>query len=278
MWTRVSYRQYRELMIIIGEKINATIPKIKEAILKQDGNTLAHLAVDQEDAGADYIDINVGTGEGSAHEEIRTIEWLVNLVKDTVKGLLCVDSADPKVLESGLKAGKERVGMVNSVKATDRNIAEVLPLVAEYGVSVIGLAMDESGIPNVSSERLKACEKILTAAEEYGISAERIYFDPLVMPVSTDTAQGMVTLESLRDIKNTFPNAKSVLAVSNVSFGLPKRHMINSALLHMAQFLSVDAVILNTLNTTLMGALRAGEAVLGRDRHCRKYTRSIRKS
>lgn len=263
-------------MLIIGEKINASIPAIREMIINHDGASLKGIAVEQEKAGADFIDINVGTGQGSAEDEINDIKWLVTLVKEAVNVPLCIDSADHGVLEAGLKAAGDRAGLVNSVKATDKNISEVFSLAAEFKVPVIALTMDEKGIPRDVSARLKACEKIAEGAVTFGIPLENIFFDPLVMPVSTDVSQGMITLETLREIKTRFPEAKTVLALSNVSFGLPKRLLINTAMLHMAMFLSVDALIINPVSSRLRAAIRAGDVVLGRDNYCRKYTRAVR--
>jgi 5-methyltetrahydrofolate corrinoid/iron sulfur protein methyltransferase len=264
-------------MIIIGEKINATIPSIREAVIAHDGEMLRDLAVRQKGSGADIIDVNVGTGDGSGEDERRDMEWLVGLLAaDDVDAMLCIDSADAVVLDAGLRSGGKKVAMINSVKATERNMEEVLPLAAEYGVPVVALAMDENGIPGDAAGRLKACEKILKGAGSFGLAAEKVYFDPLVLPISTDISQGRTTLETLEKIKTLFPGAGTVLALSNVSFGLPKRALINTALLHMAMLSGVDAAIVNPLDNAVMSAVRAGEAVLGRDRHCRRYLRATR--
>ena len=264
------------MMLIIGENINASIPRIKKMILEHDEEALGDLAEEQEKAGASLIDVNVGTGEGTAEDEAKDMKWLVGLLKDRVKGNLCIDSADHKVLKAGLEAAGDRAGLINSVKATEKNLFEVLPLVSEFGVPVVALAMDEGGIPGDVRGRLKACEKVLKGASQHGIAEESIFFDPLVMPVSSDASQGMVTLETLRGIKEKFPRAKTVLALSNVSFGLPRRSLVNRAMLNMAMFLSVDALIANPLDAGLMGAVKAGNVVLGKDRHCRAYTRAVR--
>ena len=264
-------------MIIIGEKINASIPAIRDAIAARNDDFLRRLATLQENAGASLIDVNVGTGDGGSAEEIGNIRWLADLVQGSVQCGLCVDSADPEVLRAGLEAVPGRAGMINSVKASEKNMEEIFPLAVQYGVPVIALAMDEKGIPKTAAGRLAACEKILKGADAAGVPAERIFFDPLVIPVSTDISQGMVTLETLRGIKDRFPDAKTVLALSNVSFGLPRRSLINIAMLQMAVFLSVDAVIVNPLDGAVMSALRAAEAVMGKDKHCRRYTRAIRK-
>lgn len=263
-------------MLIIGENINATIPRIREFIVDHDAAVLEELAVRQEEAGADIIDVNVATGAGSAEDEINDMKWLIERVREAVGVKLCVDSADTAVLKAGIEAGGEKIGLLNSVKATETNIAEVLPLAAGHRIPVIALAMDEEGIPADAKTRLKACEKVMQGAETHNIPAGNIYFDPLVMPVSTDIRQGAVTLETLQGIKEEFPQAKTVLAVSNVSFGLQKRTLINQALIHMAQFLSVDALLVNPLNEEFMLAIKAGETVMGRDRHCRKYSRAVR--
>jgi 5-methyltetrahydrofolate corrinoid/iron sulfur protein methyltransferase len=264
-------------MIIIGENINATIPRIKDLIVNHDETALTDLAMRQEKAGADIIDLNVATGTGTAEDEVRDMQWLVERVMDKVKCRICVDSADTAVLRAGIQTGGDRVGLVNSVKATDRNIAEVLPMVSGFGLPVIALAMDEGGIPADAATRLRACEKVIRGAEAHKVPVENIFFDPLVMPVSTDIRQGVTTLETLQGIKKEFPQANTVLAASNVSFGLQKRTLINQALIHMAQYFSVDALLVNPLNEEFMLSVKAGEMVMGRDRHCRKYSRAVRR-
>jgi cobalamin-dependent methionine synthase I len=263
-------------MIIIGEKINATIPSIRKAIAARDEAFFKRLASGQEKAGASLIDVNVGGGDGASADEVRNMEWLAGLVRDAVQCPLCIDSADPDVLRAGLRTASGKVGLINSVKATDKNMEEIFPLSVQYGVPVIALAMDERGIPNTAAGRLEACEKILNGAVAAGVPAERIYFDPLVMPISTDVSQGMVTLETLCGIRERFPAARTVLALSNVSFGLPRRSLINVAMLQMAMFLCVDAAIIDPLDSAVMLAMRAAETVMGRDRHCRRYTRTMR--
>jgi 5-methyltetrahydrofolate--homocysteine methyltransferase len=263
-------------MLIIGENINATIPRVKQMIIDRNADSLMELAQRQEAAGAGVIDVNVGTGEGTADDEISDMKWLVGLLIDSVGCKLCIDSADTSVLKAGIETGGERIGMVNSVKATEGNIAEVMPLAAGKGLPLIALCMDESGIPKDAETRLKACEKILKGAEAHGMPAENLYFDPLVMPVSTDVSQGATTLETLRGIRENFRKAKTVLALSNISFGLPWRTVVNQAMAHMAQYIGVDALLISPLDSALMTAVKAGEAVMGRDRYCRKYARAAR--
>lgn len=265
-------------MIIIGDKLNASIPCIKSAIKAHDEEFLKRVATAQEAAGAGFIDINVGTGEGDIRDEMRDMEWLVGLIMDTVNGKICVDSADPGVLDAGLKAGGDRVGFINSVKNTQESISEILPIVAEKkDVSIIALAMGEEGIPIDVFSRIHCCEEITEHVVLSGISPERLYFDPLVMPISTSSSQGLLTLETLKELKRSFPCSKTLLALSNVSYGLPRRSLINQTFLNIAMYLSVDAILVNPLEPGFMGVIRATEAVLGKDRHCRKYTQGFRK-
>jgi cobalamin-dependent methionine synthase I len=154
----------------------------------------------------------------------------------------------------------------------------VLPLARKYNKPLVGLAMDQDGIPKSVEKRVEACKKIARACNEYEIATADLFFDPLVLPVATDVSQGKVTLETVAAIKKEIPAAKTVMAVSNVSFGLPNRKIFNTAFLHMALMAGLDAAIMNVLDRDLVGAAKTAEAVLGRDRHCRKYSRFWRKN
>lgn len=263
-------------MLFIGEKINASIPKTREALLNKDEESIIDLSSRQAKAGANIIDVNVGTGEGTVEDEIETMQWVVQLIKDKVKCKLCIDSADPIVIRSGIEAGMDKVFMINSVKASQSNIDQVFPIVKEYEVAVIALAMDEKGIPGTMEERIKACQFIYDAALDYQIPVESLYFDSLSLPVFNDSNQGKNTLATLCELKNRFPNCKTVIGLSNISFNLPKRSLINTAMLHMAMYLNVDAIIGNPLDKRVMAAVKAANVVLGSDRFCKKYTRAYR--
>ena len=137
--------------------------------------------------------------------------------------------------------------------------------------------MDENGIPKTVKDRLSACEKIAEACHRFGLSLDKVFFDPLVLPVSTDIQQGQVTLGTLTEIKETFPEAQTVMGLSNISYGLPNRAGLNSAFLHMAIFAGLDAAIMDPLDHQMMAAVKTAEVLVGKDRHCRRYTRAFRK-
>ena len=264
-------------MIIIGEKINATLSSVKSIILNRETKSLVDLAKEQADAGANFIDINVGTGVGSLEDEIESIKWAVESIQKEVETPLCIDSADPKVIETGLKYLDKKPSMINSAKAEKSDLEAVVPLAAEHDSFLIALAMDESGIPKTVEGRLRCCETILSACESYGVSIQNVYIDPLVMPISTDINSGMVTLKTLTAIKKKFPGARTVTGLSNVSYGLPERRRLNIAYLHMCIFAGLDAAIVNPLDEALMAAVKTGEVLAGKDRHCRRYMRTFRK-
>ncbi|MEA1948701.1 MAG: dihydropteroate synthase [Thermodesulfobacteriota bacterium] len=264
-------------MIIIGEKINATLSSVKSIMLNRETENLIDLAKKQAESGANFIDVNVGTGVGSLEDEIESIQWAVESIQEQIKTPICIDSADPKVMETGLKILNNKPSMINSVKAEKYNLAAVVPLAAEHDSFLIALAMDESGIPKTVEGRLRCCETILSACEKYGVAIQNLYIDPLVMPISTDINSGMVTLKTLTAIKEEFPGARTVTGLSNVSYGLPERGRLNVAYLHMCIFAGLDAAIVDPLDESLMAAVKTGEVLVGKDRHCRRYMRSFRK-
>ncbi len=264
-------------MIIIGEKINATLNAVKTIILNRDTKSLLDLTQKQAAAGADYIDVNVGTGVGSREDEIQSIIWAVESIQGQITTPLCIDSADPKVIATGLEILNGKPSMINSAKAEKHNLETVVPLVAEHDSFLVALAMDEDGIANTVDGRLRSCEKILDACETYGVAIENVFIDPLVMPISTDINSGLVTLETISAIKKSFPGAKTVTGLSNVSYGLPRRSRLNIAFLHMCIFAGLDAAIVDPLDEELMAAVKTGEVLAGRDRHCRRYMRAFRK-
>ena len=264
-------------MIIIGEKINATLPGIKPIVQEQDRVKLVELARTQAAAGAGFIDVNVGTGVGSRDDEIVAMKWAVETIQKEVDTPLCIDSADAAVLEAGLSARNGKPSLINSTKAEERNLEQVVPLACQYKTPLVGLAMDKVGIPKTVEDRVRACKNIATACDKHGVPIETVYFDPLVIPVSTDIKQGLVTLMTLAEIKKRLPGAKTVMGLSNVSYGLPGRTGLNAAFLHMAVYAGLDAAIMDPLDESLMRAVKTADVLVGNDRHCRRYTKAFRR-
>jgi len=263
-------------MVIIGEKINATIPSVRSIMQERDREKLSALAESQSKAGADFIDVNVGTGSGSGKDEIAAMQWAVETIQQQLDIPLCIDSADTAVLEAGLEIQKGDKCMINSTKGEQKSMEKLIPLAVKHRAQLVALPMDEKGIPRTVEDRLKVCEKIAMACEQHGFSSNNLFFDPLVLPIATDNKQGRITLDTLTGIKKHFPMAKTVLGLSNVSYGLPQRKRLNAVFLSMAIYAGLDAVVVNPQDKELMNTLRVALALVGKDRHCRRYTRVFR--
>lgn len=261
-------------MLIVGEKINGTIEDVKDAIDRRDDGHIAALASSQAEAGADYIDVNVGTGSGDS--EWESMQWAVGVVRDTTDRSLALDSSDPEVLKSCLERYGDLEPLINSVNGEGSRLKKVLPLVALHRCPVVALAMDDSGIPDTPHGRLEVCRRILAEAESLDIPFEKVFIDPLVMPISADWRQGRLTLETLSLVKREFPGVKTILGLSNVSFGLPRRSPVNASMLAVAAYIGLDAVLMDPTDGMLRASVFAAEAVFGNDRYCKGFMKAFR--
>lgn len=264
-------------MFIVGENINATTKSVSEAIACRDKAFLEGLAKAQAAAGADYIDVNAGTGRTSPEQEIADMEWLIEVVQTATDRPLAIDSDNPRVIEAGLRRYCGPRPIINSVNAESEKLGALGNLVREYDAWLVALAMGADGIPRSVEERLAACDRIMEVLSASGVMPERILFDPLVLPISVDSSQGMVTLQTLEKIKSRYPQAGTILGLSNISYGLPRRRVINWGFLLMAAYAGLDAVIMDPLDAKTMSFVRVAEMLVGKDPYCRGYLKAYRK-
>jgi cobalamin-dependent methionine synthase I len=264
-------------MLVIGEKINASDNPVAEAIAKRDKDFLVNLAKAQTLAGADFVDINAGSGRGSLREAMEDIEWLVGIIQATIEQPLSIDSDSPEVIEAALKKYRGERLIINSITAEPARLETIGPLVAERQASVIALAMGTDGIPARVEERLTACERIMSYLTSLGVKTEQVLFDPLVLPIAVDTRQGLVTLRTIEQIKSRYPDAGVVMGLSNISYGLPKRKLVNRAFLLMATYAGLDAAIVDPLDNKAMSLIKVADMLVGKDSSCRAYLRAHRK-
>lgn len=260
-------------MLIIGEKLNGTLKKTAAAIASRDVAYVQDLARRQVEAGASYLDVNAGTGSG---QEAQDLVWLVETVQEAVDVPLCLDSANPIALKSGMECVKQ-TPMVNSISGEANRLDGILPLVVEANSPVIALLLDDGGIPNDLAGRLKIGHHILERTRKAGVPDEKVYIDPLAMAISTKTEGALVALESMRVLRKENPEVKFSIGLSNISFGLPARTLVNQAFLAQLLAAGLDAAIINPLEQGLTNMLFATEMILGRDRFCRNYTSAFRK-
>lgn len=259
-------------MQIIGEKINGTLQEVKTAIRERNASFIRDLARRQVEAGAALVDVNAGT---RPDEEPDALSWLAKTVQEAVEVPLCLDSANPHALAIALQEIKQ-TPMINSISGEPSRLDGILPLVSRHGCSVIALAMDENGIPKGVNERLTVVRRLMDRTRDAGLPDEKVYIDPLVMAISTNTEAGVIALETMRAVRAEFPEAHLCAGLSNISFGLPARHLVNRVFLTLALAAGLDAAILDPFDRELRGEMLAAELVLGRDRHCLNYTRSYR--
>jgi len=259
-------------MLIIGEKINGTRKPVNKAILDRDGDHIRKLAIAQVEAGADALDINAGT---SSDREPDDMVWLINTVQEVLDTPLCLDSPNPEALLAGLQVTKQ-LPMINSISGAERSLAGVLPIVAKHGCRVLAMALDANVIPSTCEGRMEILRRIFAATRQAGVPDANLYADPLVMSVGTDHHACQVTLATMRALRAEFPGAHLTAGVSNVSFGLPARTLLNRAFLTLAVEAGLDSAIVDPTDRGLMGTLYASNAVLGRDPHCAQYNRAYR--
>ena len=264
-------------MLVIGENINASNKSVAEAIVKRDEEFLVNLAKSQVVAGADFIDVNTGGAYASVREASAAISWLVGIIQTVVDKPLAIDSDDPEVIKAALEEYRGEKLMINSVTAEPARLESIAPLVAERKAWVVALAMGTDGIPDRVEERLAACEQIMEYLSGLGIKPEQVLFDPLVLPIAVDTHQGLVTLKTIEEVKSRYPEAKIVMGLSNISYGLPKRKLVNRAFLLMAAYAGLDAVIVDPLDSKAMSLIKVADMLMGKDASCRAYLKAHRK-
>jgi 5-methyltetrahydrofolate--homocysteine methyltransferase len=260
-------------MIIIGEKINGSIPSAAKAITTRDEAFIRNLALKQTEMGADYIDVAAGT---SPELERETLAWLINIVQDTVDTPLCIDSSDCNVILDMIYLAK-RPGLLNSVSEEHGKCEILLPKVADSEWKIVALTCDNNGISEDAQVKFDIAVTIVEKAKKYGIAPDRLFIDPLVTAISTNSQSLLSFNETLISIKNKYPEIHITSGLSNISFGMPYRKAINQQFLTLAMAAGMDSAIMDPTSDDMRAALYAVEALLGRDRNCRKYLAAFRK-
>ena len=260
-------------MLIIAERINATRRPIAEALKARDAARIRREARRQAEAGADFIDLNAGADPAREAEDLL---WTIEQVRQVTDLPLCLDSSNPEVLRAGLEALGEQQVMLNSVTGEAEKLAAVLPLAAQARARLVALTMDESGLPQTADQRLRVAEKIIEAATRQGVPVENLYVDPCIQPLSTSPEQAREALEAVRRIMDGFEGIHTTCGLSNISFGLPGRALVNRTYLACLIMAGLDSAILDPLAEGLMETVRAAEALAGRDEFCMNYIQFMR--
>ncbi len=258
--------------VIIGERINPTGRKVLAAEMKEGRmDRVRSDAVAQAAAGAHMLDVNAGI---PAADEPALLVAAIKAVSEVSDLPICIDSSVLEALEAGL-AAYEGKALVNSVTAEDERMDRILPLVKNHGAAVIAMANDETGISMVPEERVAIARRILDRAAEYGIPREDVIIDPIAMTVAADPTCGLVTLETMRLIRDQLGN-NMTCGASNVSFGLPDRATVNAAFLPLAMHAGLTCAITNPLVPEVRRAVLAGDLLLGHDEYAMRWISSYR--
>ena len=259
-------------MIIIGEKLNGSIPSMAKAIAEKDEAYIRDLAVKQSEAGVHFLDVCASVPE---EEEPGILKWLIGLVQDVCDTPVCIDSPSAKTCAEAIQYCK-KPGLINSVSGEVGKIDTIFPLIADTKWECIALLSDDKGIPRSVERRLEVFENIMASAAKYKIPDKRLHIDPLIeMLAASEDGIAKVTA-TIAEVKKRRPGIHVTGGASNISFNLPARKYINRAFIILAMNAGMDSAIIDPLNKDMMGLLYATEALLGLDEMCIEYIGAFR--
>jgi cobalamin-dependent methionine synthase I len=260
-------------MIIIGEKLNSTLKSVRPAMEARDAAAIQDIAGRQVRAGAAYLDLNAGMFR---QDEPECLAWLVNTVQEVSDTPFSIDSPSPAAIRAGLLANRNGKPIINSITDEKERYEAILPLALEFQTGLVALCMDDKGMPETAADRVVIARRLIHKLQGEGLALGDIYIDPMIRPVGTGPHYGVVAIETIRAIKAEYPDVHIACGLSNVSFGLPARKLINQALLVAAMAAGMDGAILDPLDRKLMSFMYAAEALLGVDDYCMNYLAKFR--
>lgn len=261
-------------MLIIGERINSTRFDIQDAIKARNASPIIKEAQLQIAGGAKVLDVNCAMTSG---DEVQDIDWVISVIQSEIRDVsICIDSPNYLAIERALGVYKAKGSLIiNSITGEESRMKRILPLAIKYNTKLVALTMTERGMPHTADERFHIARSIYESAKTSGYDIANLYFDPLIRPVSVEPHQPREFLKSIQMIKS-MPGAKTICGLSNVSFGLPGRSIINSVFLAMAIQAGLDAVILDPTDKNIISSLKASRTLLGLDEACADYIKAFR--
>lgn len=259
-------------MLIIGERINASRNYIAKAISSGNAAFIQNEAKAQDKAGAEYIDVNAGVFVG---EEKKYLQWLVKKIQEVTDIPLCIDSPDPEVIEAVLPLARGR-SMINSITLEPSRMERMLPLAKEHKTKIIALCQSEQSMAETVDEKVKLAGQLVDKIAAFGLSIDDLYIDPLVYPLSTNSNSATASLSAIERIMTEYPGVHTTCGLTNVSFGLPNRKLINRTFLVAAITRGLDSAIIDPTDRQLYSALKAALTVVGKDEFCMEYITAFR--
>ncbi len=260
-------------MIVIAERINATRKSIAKALKERNEDFIAGETTKQTEAGADFIDVNAGS---NPDEEIENLSWAVQVVQKNTDLPLCLDCASPEGFQTALKLVENDRVMLNSVNGEQERLDTILPIAADSKAELVGLLMDERGLPQCVEDRLEVADNIISQADSKGIPVDKLYLDPCIQPLSTTPDDISRVLESVSQINEKYPGVHFTAGLSNVGFGMPYRSILNRIFLAYLINAGLDSAILDPTERDMMATVFASEALSGKDDYCMNYIQADR--
>jgi len=260
------------MFCVVGERINTSRKNVQEAVINKDDTYIENDVTKQQAAGAAFIDVNAGARIGY---EKADMEWLLTVIQEVVTIPLCLDSPDPKVLEMAYGMVKDRP-MINSISLEKERYDAMVPFLKEKDCSVVALCMDDSGMPKSAQDVIDRAERLVKGLEGIGVRRELIYIDPLIQPISIDTTKGIMAMDAVRGIMSKFPGVHTICGLSNISYGLPQRRIINRTFLTLLMCAGLDTAIIDPIDDKIMGVLKTTEMLMGNDEYCSSYLKGVR--
>ena len=254
-------------MLIIGELINSTRKQVRKAVEERDAALIQKLAKSQAEAGAHWIDVNAGA---FPTDEVEKLQWLIRTVRAVTDAPLCIDSPRPAAVEAGLAlAGADP--FLNSISAEAERYAALIPFLKKYPANVVALSLDDNGMTDDMEKVWQVADGLIKRLQDDGVAPGRIFVDPLIRPVSTSGEYAMGALRIVEKISAMHPGVHKTCGLSNVSYGLPKRRLVNQAFAAMAISRGMDSAIIDPLDQRMMATIAAAEALAGTDAFCMGY-------
>jgi len=257
---------------VIGERINTSRKNVQKAVAERDADYIVNDVEKQLAAGADYIDVNAGARIG---HETEDMEWLLNTIQPVATKPLCLDSPDPAVLEMAFQM-VEKTPMVNSISLEKERFEAMMPFLQGKTCNIIALCMDDAGMPTSSEDIVNRAAGLVKELQNIGFETSSVYIDPLVQPISTDITKGNMVLNAVREIKSRFPEVHITGGLSNISYGLPQRKIINRTFVTLMMGAGMDSAIIDPLDTAIMASINTADMLTGGDNFCMNYLKAVR--
>jgi 5-methyltetrahydrofolate--homocysteine methyltransferase len=260
------------MFTVIGERINTTLKKVKAAVETRDADYIREDVKKQTEAGATYIDVNGGARIGHEEEDMR---WLLEVVQEATELPLCLDSPDPAILEMAYGLVKQKP-MINSISLEKDRFEPMINYLQGKECRIIALCMDDSGMPKTVDDIVSRATSLVAELEKIGFTRDDIFIDPLIQPMSVDVTNGRTAMEAIKRIMTDLKGVHTTGGLSNISYGLPQRRIINRCFLAMMISHGFDSAIMDPLDRDIMAMTATADMLAGNDPFCMNYIKGVR--